>query len=295
MTPHIPRFIHWLQATQIGWGWGPGITWMEHFAPYVRIRNSSSRGDEKWAGGQGGQQFVEFAPWDMASCDRIEFTAAPWGYAVLKVAEGCHHLELLSTVTFVIGLPYTGVASPGNRLYLNVESGFRKPEIPPYLLLDPTGTTATEDGVGIDNWIHYGSPNLDKINICVRCKDASLICSVIKMRHIHMPGVLPPFCLIQWNKYGSAYFTLYVAFHILWWGVILWYNERTLGVLISRCTMYPTHSYAELFYDITKYSVIAYLILQIDSHTACNTVSLILNARIREAIVLAKGGKPSMI
>ena len=150
MIPHIQRFIHWLQATQIGWGWGPGFTWKEHVAPYVRIRNSSSRGDGKWAGGQGGQQFVEFAPWDTASCDRIEFTAAPWGYAVLKVAEGCHHLKLLPTVTFVIGLSYTGVAIPGNRLYLYVESGFRKPEIPPYLLLDPTGTTAREDGVRAD-------------------------------------------------------------------------------------------------------------------------------------------------
>ena len=44
--------------------------------------------------------------------------------------------------------------------------------------------------------------------------------------------------------------------------------------------MDPTHSFGELlFYDI-KYSAIAYLTLQNDSNTACNIVSLILNASI---------------
>ena len=61
-------------------------------------------------------------------------------------------------------------------------------------------------------------------------------------------------------------------------------------MLISRCTIYPTHSYGELFYDITKYSATDYLTLQNDSYTACNTIALILNARIPDAIVLAKRG-----
>ena len=84
-------------------------------------------------------------------------------------------------------------------------------------------------------------------------------------------------------------FTLYDASHILLWGVILWYNEITLGVLISRCTMDPTHSFGEfLFYDV-KYPVIAYLTLQNDSNTACNTVSLILNASILQHEIITPG------
>ena len=93
--------------------------------------------------------------------------------------------------------------------------------------------------------------------------------------------------LFDYN-YESAYFTLCDASHILLWRVILWYKEITLVVLISHCTIYPTHSYTESFHDITKYSAIAYLTLHNDSHTTCNTVSLIWNVCIREAIVLAK-------
>ena len=95
--------------------------------------------------------------------------------------------------------------------------------------------------------------------------------------------------ILQWYISGNAYFTLYDASHTLVWGVILRYNEITLGVLISRCTMDPTHSYGELlFYDI-KYSAIAYLTLQIDSHKACNTVSLILNASIIQHEIITPG------
>ena len=67
---------------------------------------------------------------------------------------------------------------------------------------------------------------------------------------------------------------LYGASHILLWGVIIWYNEITVGLLISCCALDPTHSYGKLFYDITKYSTVAYLTLQNDSHTSCDTVSL---------------------
>ena len=94
---------------------------------------------------------------------------------------------------------------------------------------------------------------------------------------------------LQWGISGIAYFTLYDASHTLLWGVILWYKEIILGVLISCCTMDPTHSYGELlFYDI-KYSAIAYLTLQNDSHKGCNTVSLILNASIIQHEIITPG------
>ena len=40
----------------------------------------------------------------------------------------------MATVTPVIGLPSAGLASPVHLLHLNVESGYRVPEIPLYLL-----------------------------------------------------------------------------------------------------------------------------------------------------------------
>ena len=58
-----------LQAMQMRWGWGPGFICMEHAAPDAGIINSSSGGDGKWVGGKDGQELIEFAPCNTASCD----------------------------------------------------------------------------------------------------------------------------------------------------------------------------------------------------------------------------------
>ena len=55
------------------------------------------------------------------------------------------------------------------------------------------------------------------------------------------------------------------------------WNKNLLECL-SHVAQWMSHSYGELFYDVTKYSTIAYLTLQNDSHTPCNMVSSICNA-----------------
>ena len=68
-----------LQAMQVGYGWGPGFACMEHGTPDTWIVNSSSGSDGKWAGVEDRQEFIEFAPCDVATCDSSEFTTATWG------------------------------------------------------------------------------------------------------------------------------------------------------------------------------------------------------------------------
>ena len=52
---------------------------MERGAPDARIVDSSSKGDGKSAGGEHGQELIEFALRDMASCDGNELATAAWG------------------------------------------------------------------------------------------------------------------------------------------------------------------------------------------------------------------------
>ena len=55
--------------------------------------------------------------------------------------------------------------------------------------------------------------------------------------------------IVYWNNSSSVYLSMYNVYHTLIWRAIIWYNEITLKVLISRYKLTPTHEQVELFYD----------------------------------------------
>ena len=131
--------------TQVSLAWGMALD--------TRTVNCTFGGDAKWAGDEDGQELVQYAPCDTASCDdssRLLSLSSPQGYRRIAPPQATHCDLYHWSVIYWSGLSST----PFTPLAEIMLQGARDTTA---FLVDPAVTTTTENGVCADDRVTHAT------------------------------------------------------------------------------------------------------------------------------------------